>query len=169
LELNTYFGASDVVGEAETKLENLSMKPTHCIAKYLVEFNRLSTLTGWDSRALQHQFYHGLPARIKDKVSRVGKPDMLPALRTLALSIDNCYWEREEEICREHGGQSSEKKTDRPQNQASSSSSNQNNQNKHHKKMPTPHNSGSSAQNSERKTSDLGDKLGRDGKLTAAE
>ena len=169
LELNTYFGASDVVGEAETKLENLSMKPTHRIAKYLVEFNRLSTLTGWDNRALRHQFYRGLPARIKDEVSRVGKPATLPALRTLALSIDNRYWEREEETRRERGGQSSEKKTDRPQNQASSSSSNQSNQNKHHKKTPTPHASSSSAQNSERKTSDLGDKLGRDGKLTAAE
>jgi hypothetical protein len=37
-ELKTYFGSSDVTGEAETKLENLSMKPTQCIAKYLVEF-----------------------------------------------------------------------------------------------------------------------------------
>jgi len=39
MELRTYFGSSDVVGEAETKLENLSMKPTQRIAKYLVEFN----------------------------------------------------------------------------------------------------------------------------------
>jgi len=102
-------------------------------------------------------------------VSHVGKPDTHSALQTLALSIDNRYWEREEETRRERGGQSSEKKIDKPQNQASFSSSNQNNQNKHHKKTPTPHNSGSSAQNSERKTSDLGDKLGRDGKLTTAE
>ena len=39
LELRTYFGSLDVVGEAKTKLENLSMKPTQRIAKYLVEFN----------------------------------------------------------------------------------------------------------------------------------
>jgi hypothetical protein len=37
------------------------------------------------------------PARIKDEVSRVGKPNTLPDLRTLALSIDNRYWEREED------------------------------------------------------------------------
>ena len=92
-----------------------------------------------------------------------------PALWTLALSIDNHYWEWEEETCREHGGQSSEKKTDKPQNQPSTSSSNRNSQNKHHKKMSTPHNSGSSAQNSEKKMSDLGDKLGKDGKLMAIE
>jgi len=39
LELKTYFGSLDVVGEAETKLKNLSMKPTQHIAKYLIEFN----------------------------------------------------------------------------------------------------------------------------------
>ena len=45
-ELKTYFESPDVVGEAESKLENLSMKPTQRIAKYLVEFNRLATITG---------------------------------------------------------------------------------------------------------------------------
>jgi hypothetical protein len=38
LELKTYFRSSDVTGEAKTKLKNLSMKPTQCIAKYLVKF-----------------------------------------------------------------------------------------------------------------------------------
>jgi len=80
LELKTYFESLDVVGEAESKLENLSMKPTQHITKYLVEFNRLATITGWDNHALRHQFYCGLPARIKDEVSRVGKPITLPAL-----------------------------------------------------------------------------------------
>ena len=58
-------------------LENLVMKPNQHIAKYLVEFNRLASITGWDNRALQHQFYRGLPGRIKDEVSRVGKPATL--------------------------------------------------------------------------------------------
>ena len=53
-ELKNYFGSPDVVGEAESKLENLSMKPTHRIAKYIVEFNRHATVTGWDDRALRH-------------------------------------------------------------------------------------------------------------------
>jgi hypothetical protein len=79
-ELKTYFGSTDLVSEAESKLENLSMKPTQCIAKYLVEFNRLMSITKWDNRALRHQFYRGLPARIKDEVSRVGKPNTLPEL-----------------------------------------------------------------------------------------
>jgi hypothetical protein len=96
-ELKLYFGSPDIVGEAETKLENLSMKSSQHITKYLVKFNRLATMTGWDNRALRHQFYRGLPARIKDEVSRVGKPATLPQLRTLAQSIDGHYWERDEE------------------------------------------------------------------------
>ena len=58
-ELKTYFESPDIVGEAESKLENLSMKPNQRIAKYLVEFNRLATITGWDNQALRHQFYRG--------------------------------------------------------------------------------------------------------------
>jgi Retrotransposon gag protein len=170
-ELKMYFGSPDIVGEAENKLENLTMKPTQRIAKYHVEFNRLATITGWDERALRHQFYRGLPARIKDEVSRVGKPATLPALRILALQIDGRYWEREEETRRERGGQSSEKKTEKPQHQAASSSSStsHNRSNKGKQKPFTPRDSGSSSQNSERRTSDLGDKIGKDGKLTAAE
>ena len=170
-ELTTYFGAPDIVGEAENKLENLSMKSTQHIAKYLVEFNRLATITGWDSRALRHQFYRGLPARIKDEVSQVGKPATLPALRTLAQQIDGRYWERDEETRHERVGQSLEKKTEKPHNQSSSSSNqnNQSNQNKTHKKPFAPRDSGSSSQNSDKKTSDLNDKIGKDGKLTLAE
>src|SRR6202050_3049304 len=96
-ELKIYFGSPDVVGEAKSKLKNLSMKSTQRIAKSLIEFNQHATITGWDNRALRHQFYRGLPARIKDEVSRVGKPATLPELRTLAQSIHGRYWEREEE------------------------------------------------------------------------
>ena len=64
---------------------------------------------------------------------------------------------------------STEKTTEKLHNQTSSSSSNQNNQNKGHKKQPAQCNSSLSAQNSDKKVSDLSDKLGKDGKLTAAE
>jgi len=168
LELKMYFESLDVVSEAESKLENLLMKPTQRIAKYLIEFNRLATITGWDNHALQHQFYRGLPAHVKDEVSWVGKPITLPALRALAQSIDSCYWEREEETCCECGSsQSSEKKTNKLKSQPSSS--NQGNQNKHHNKLFVPHDSGLSSQNSEKKQSNLDNKSGKEGKLTAME
>src|SRR6202034_2068341 len=97
-----------------------------------------ATVTGWDDRAPQHQFYRGLPACIKDEVSRTGKPTTLSALRILAQSINGRYWEREEETRRECGGQSSEKKTEKTHHQSTSSSSTQNNQNKSQKKQFTP-------------------------------
>ena len=73
------------------------MKSSHCIAKYIIEFNRLATITGWDGCALQHQFYCRLPSRIKDELARIGKPATLPPLKALAQSIDGWYWEWEEE------------------------------------------------------------------------
>jgi hypothetical protein len=39
LELKNYFGSLDTVSKAESKLENLSMKPMQHIAKYIIEFN----------------------------------------------------------------------------------------------------------------------------------
>jgi hypothetical protein len=92
-ELKTYFRSLDLVGESENKLKNITMKPNQQIAKYLIEFNQLSTITGWDNHALQHQFYCRVPSCIKDEMSCVGKPNTLPDLQTLALSINSRYWE----------------------------------------------------------------------------
>src|ERR1700719_467094 len=103
------------------------MKPTQCIAKYLVDFTRLSTITGWDNRALRHRFYQGLPARIKDEIAQMGKPDTLSQLRLMAQSINGRYWEREEETRRERNSQPSEKKPDKSSNQQSSSNNSKNN------------------------------------------
>src|SRR3984957_10308402 len=149
------------------------MKSSQRITKYIVEFNRLATITGWDSRALRHQFYHGLPSCIKDKLARIGKPATLPTLKALDQLIDGWYWEREEETQRERGNQPSDRKNDKSQNQASSLSNNNNNNNsnnnnKNKNKKPNSSNNGSASQNPERKKTDLGEKLGQDGKLTPA-
>ena len=165
-KLKTYFGAPDIIREVESKLENLVMKPNQCITKYLVEFSWLASIKGWDNRALQHQFYRGLPGCIKDEVSWVGKPTTLLELWMLAQQIDGWYWEQKEETQREWGGQPLEK-ANKSQNQQSSSSNN--NQNKHQKKLFIPRDSGSSSQNTNKKMSDLHDKIGKDSKLTTAE
>ena len=127
---------------------------------------------GWDGCALQHQFYRGLPCRIKDELAKIGKPATLPALKALAQSIDGRYWEREEETRREHRNQPSDRKNNKPQNQASSSSNNNNNNNTNNKnknKKPNINNNRSTSQNLEKKKTDLGEKLGQDGKHTPAE
>src|ERR1700723_2633833 len=131
------------------KIENLTMKSSQRITKYIVEFNRLATITGWDGCALRHQLYCSLPSRIKDELARIGKPATLPALKALAQSIDGRYWEREEETRRECGNQPSDRKNDKPQNQASSSSNNNNNNNsnnnKNKNKNPNSSNNGSAS------------------------
>ena len=123
-------------------------------------------MTGWDNRALPHQFYRGLPTCIKDEVSWVGKPATLPQLRTLAQSIDGRYWERDEETRRERGAQSSEKKTEKPCNQPTTSA--QGSLAKTNKK-PFALCDSSTSGKSDKKTADLGDKIRKDGKLTVVE
>src|SRR6202041_3798297 len=100
-KLKLYFGALDLIGESESKIENLTMKSSQRIAKYIVEFNQLATIMGWDGHALRHQFYHGLPSHIKDELARIGKPTTLPALKAQAQSIYGRYWEWEKETRRD--------------------------------------------------------------------
>src|SRR6202041_2197281 len=166
-ELKLYFGSPNIIGEAESRLQTLTMKPTQLIAKYLVDFTRLSTITGWDSRALRHQFYQGLPDRIKDEIARMGKPDTLSQLRLMAQSIDGRYWEQEEETQQERNSQPSEKKPKKSSNQQSSSN-NSKKDSKNNAKKNQSSNQGSSLSNSEKKNLDFSDKLGKDGKLTQA-
>ncbi|KAG6327783.1 hypothetical protein ID866_11306 [Astraeus odoratus] len=84
IELTTNFGPHDPVGDAEHQLDNLSMKDSSCINKYIVEFNHLATqVHGYEEGALQHMFYNGLLDCIKDEI---------------AHGIDACYWEHKSEI-----------------------------------------------------------------------
>ncbi|KIO08069.1 hypothetical protein M404DRAFT_23334 [Pisolithus tinctorius Marx 270] len=62
IELQSTFGPHDLVAEAENQLDHLTMKETHHINKYMVEFNRLATqVQGYGDGALCHFFYAGLP------------------------------------------------------------------------------------------------------------
>ena len=96
-ELRANFGPYDVVGTAEHDLENLTMSDSHRVARYVTQFNRLATQVSWGSEALRYQFYKGLPDRLKDRISEIGKPKDLNKLRELAQSIDIRYWERKAE------------------------------------------------------------------------
>ena len=103
LELQMNFGPHDPVSDAEHQLHHLSFEDGQRINKYVVEFNRLACqLQGYGDGALRHLFYSGLPDRIKDEISCVGKPHMLPDLRVLAQSIDARYWECKSELNRQN-------------------------------------------------------------------
>jgi len=108
LELQTNFGPHDPSRDAEMQLKQLNMREGQCINKYIVEFQRLaSQVHGWGDRALHRQFYNGLPARIKDEISCMGKSATLSEFKTLAQTIDAHYWEHKGEISRETKSSSS--------------------------------------------------------------
>ena len=88
-ELKNNFGPHDPKGEAKADLENLKMRNNQCIMKYLVDFNRLAARVQWGDTALRQQMYHGLLSRIRDDIARVGKPNTLHELHSLAQSIDS--------------------------------------------------------------------------------
>ena len=113
-----------------------------------------------------HHFYSGLPDRIKDEISRIGKLHTLDGLHTVTQEINAQYWEHKEEVARQN-------KT------STSTSTNTNTTSKSLGKLEKSKSStGNSAQSSSLsnptpkkpgKTPELLDKLGKDGKLTSEE
>lgn len=98
-ELARNFGPHNPAGDAQHRLTNLKMKEGQRINKYVVEFNRLAVqIPGYGEVALRHHFYHGLPNRIKDEITRFGKPSSIYDLCELAQSIDVRYWERKAKL-----------------------------------------------------------------------
>jgi Retrotransposon gag protein/Zinc knuckle len=164
-ELARNFGPHDPEGDAEHELANLVMREGQRINKYIVEFNRhASQVRGYGEGALRRHFYQGLPDRIKDEISRVGKPASLYDLRDLAQSIDARYWERRSEISRETRHASSSRSADKPPSSKSARAPTSVPPNLFGVKAPKDlESSGTPAK------SDLSSKLGKDGKLTKEE
>jgi hypothetical protein len=171
-ELQTNFGPHDPTGDAEAELERLHMKDNQRITRYMVDFNRISSQLQWGEAALRHQFYRGLPARIKDEIARVGKPVLLSQLRTLAQSIDARYHERKSEISREHPAPknrpSSPKPTDHQDKSGPSSKPQEKKPDNAARSGNRPASSKPNATPASRNP-ELQGKLGKDGKLTAEE
>lgn len=101
-ELRNVFGPYDAEGDAETDLENLTMRHESRITYYLVEFHRLGSIVQYGDAALARMFYKGLPDRIKDEFQHMegGRPKTLGALRIQSQAIDQRYWERQDELNR---------------------------------------------------------------------
>ncbi|KAG6328107.1 hypothetical protein ID866_10982 [Astraeus odoratus] len=176
IELTTNFGPHDPVNDAEHQLNNLLMKDSSHINKYIVKFNHLATqVHGYREGALCHMLYNGLPDHIKDEIAHIGKPPHLIDLCTMAQGIDARYWECKSEItCQtksnllpsssskqsSSGGSSS--KQSNTSSGTSSLSSTGKGKNPQHPSSSTPKSSDSSVP-------DLSGIIGKDGKLTAME
>ncbi|CDO70297.1 hypothetical protein BN946_scf184603.g8 [Trametes cinnabarina] len=175
-ELQVNFGPYDVTGQAEHDLENLRMADNQRIAKYITQFNRLATQVCWGHAAFRYQFYKGLPARLKDWISEVGKPDSLEKLRNLAQSLDHRYWVRKAEQARESSGGSklssgtSGKSTSESKSSSSSRPSQSSGSTPSTSSSATPRTSSGTLKTlSKQATKPYADKLGKDSKLTQEE
>ena len=99
-ELQRNFGSYDPRQEAENEISTLTMPSDSTIQKYLVRFNKLSLLTGWNDQALRKVFYDGLPERIQIKMRDLpgGKPTTLKLMKLSAQTIDASHWEWKREV-----------------------------------------------------------------------
>ena len=188
-ELQLNFGPHDAIAEAEAGLAKLKMRDNQKITTYIVEFNSLSVLLEWGDAALRHRFYDGLPARLKDDVSRDGKPPTLQGMRLKAQQCDARYWERRAEVTRKTSSGNIPRPHFETRHPSSSSSSHTHAQqvkkpmfkkpgdykpshqpSYQHQAPPAyrPSPRGPPASSSKPKE-DLSTKLGKDGKLTFAE
>jgi hypothetical protein len=140
------------------------MKTNERIAKYMVRFNRLASQLTWGDSALRHQFYRGLPDRIKDEMTKVDYENTLMGIRNSAQKIDQRYWTRELEKRRD-----SEAEHSKPNIKSKARSM---------EPRPTPSSSTSKPKSSSYRTSDASsskpkpayaNKLGSDGKITQTE
>lgn len=176
-ELRDNFGEHDPTGTAESKLSALRMKDSQRFTEYLVKFNQLAIQTGWSEDALRFRLYDGLPDRLKDEISRFGKPATLTELRTCIRTLDSRHWERQAEKRRNNPNPPTKSNDKRPDNSARSG----NNHNKSSNSRPSNSNSNSKSSNSgsnnsasassssANRSSNMDNKLGKDGKLTEAE
>jgi len=168
-ELKSNFGPHDPIRDTEHQLDNLSMKEGQKINKYVVKFNHLAgQVHGYGNGALCHIFYSGLPDRIKDKISRVGKPRTLDGYHTLVQTIDTRYWERKSEVaCQTKTSTSSTSNSASKGNSSASSNSKGKTKEKDNKnKSSDKSKSSSGAKPASSKTPTH---LGKDGKLTEEE
>ena len=125
-------------------------------------------IRGYGEGALWHHFYNGLPDHIKDEVSRIRKPSTLSDLHHLAQAIDAHYWEHKSEVSHQtkpSANPSTSKSTsNKPSTSASTSSYSTAPKDTKESKGKAANISSSSGGKP-----NLTTKLGKDGKLTAAE
>ncbi|CDO69318.1 hypothetical protein BN946_scf184976.g37 [Trametes cinnabarina] len=158
-ELRVNFGPYNVTGQAKHDLENLRMADNQRIAKYITQFNHLTTQVRWGRAALHYQFYKGLPASPEG-------PDFR----------DHRYWEHKAEQARESSGGSksssgtSGKSTSESKPSLSSRPSQSLGSTPSTSSSATPRaSSGTPKTPSKQATKPYADKLGKDGKLTQEE
>lgn len=92
-ELQNTFGEPYPVFSAQGRLYRLRMQPNQRIVDFTAEFMIDAPVSKMDDYALALLYYEGLPVRIKNEVTRQGRPETIDPLTRLATRIDRTYWE----------------------------------------------------------------------------
>ena len=132
----------------------------------MVDFNRItSQIWGYGDGTLRHHFYTDLPDQIKDEISHVNKPHTLNGLRVLTQEINARYWEHKEEVARQNKTSTSTS-TNTPNTKSGKTNKGKSLGNAAQSSLSsTP----TQKSNKSGKTTELSDRLGKDGKLTSDE
>ena len=184
-ELKTNFGPFDDSGTAEDEIENVVMRDNTKIADYITRFTaiRVRLPSDYGSGSIRHRFYHGLPERLKDDITRspFGKPKTLDETIELAKKFDARYWQRQGEVQRKEAVKRAIVKTldhGRPavshgQSSASARNPPRREENRFPKASTSQHQSGSrnspAPAHQPSPTKSLEGKLTKDGRITAKE
>src|SRR5882724_6555021 len=91
-QLNVYFGQLDLAQGSKCALHALKMHNYQHVNKYMIEFSKHATHTGWNYVALYGEFYWGLSECIKDQLLSLDCSQMFQQLKADALKYDTCYW-----------------------------------------------------------------------------
>lgn len=90
--LQNTFGDPDIRATSERQIRALTQ--TGSAANYATEFRRISAYILWNEEAQISQFYIGLKDHVKDELARIDRPTTFSDLVTLAIRIDNRFYER---------------------------------------------------------------------------
>jgi hypothetical protein len=77
---------------AERELKRL--KQFKLASEYTAKFQQYSDQLGWDNRVLANQYYIRLKEFVKDKLTRIDKPDNLQDIIENATKINNRFCKR---------------------------------------------------------------------------
>src|SRR5882724_3304308 len=92
-QLNNYFGQPNLAQASKHALRTLKMQDYQHVNKYMIEFSKHATHTGWNYAALYGEFYRGLAEHIKDKLLSLDQPQTFKQLKVTTLKCDTHYWE----------------------------------------------------------------------------
>jgi len=94
-QLNIYFRQPNWAQASKHALCVLKMYDHQHVNKYMIEFSKHMTHTGWNDVVLCGEFYWVLAECINDQLLSLDRPQMFQKLKADTLKCDTHYWEHQ--------------------------------------------------------------------------